>query len=470
MGLFRRGTKLLRLGSGLRDCCCRPEQPEECWCPDLCSYYVTVDGQSSLDVSGCAPTYKTVIASECQEFDQVEPACTDFNGTTTNPSLAIDRYDLGISPNVDFFELPAGFVGARKLIRRVGVVYDIASPRQRKLTSYAGQLTVGFRCRVIDGQPRWQIFASINLSIEDEIIEPTPAPFPATGLRFTTISTASIRSVKTFGERFVDIDYPLLNAELFSDCQIEDQRICDLSAGTYSVRHMPSLTVAVNLSEVTISTDIGTQILSWPVTLDETVCNISDQSVSGAPINVPCTDPEPLLFPESDFLSAMSLSVQKRDSCLSGDCDCEVDLTGRTVMFEGQEFTYGSLQQFTSDDGSEFWEESPTGVFRKVTYDACDVSQQFIALEETAEIICSETIEEGQFWAVFFTVECRERDACGGAFDRSRTTLFNGIFTCDSEGFPSGTPTVELANDQLSDPAPTGDCASFPAAPSINFT
>ena len=39
MGLFRRGTQLLRLGSGLRDCCCRPEKPEECWCPDWCRYY-----------------------------------------------------------------------------------------------------------------------------------------------------------------------------------------------------------------------------------------------------------------------------------------------------------------------------------------------------------------------------------------------------------------------------------------------
>ena len=39
MGLFRRGTQLLRLGSGLRDCCCRPEKPESCFCPDLCRYY-----------------------------------------------------------------------------------------------------------------------------------------------------------------------------------------------------------------------------------------------------------------------------------------------------------------------------------------------------------------------------------------------------------------------------------------------
>jgi hypothetical protein len=171
-----------------------------------------------------------------------------------------------------------------------------------------------------------------------------------------------------------------------------------------------------------------------------------------------------------DFPFEATVTLKRRDSCQPGICDCEVDLTGRTVVFKGKTFTYGSGDEFTSDDGSEFWEESPTGVFRKVTYDACDVSQQFIALEETAEIVCSESIEEGPFWAVLFTVVCRERDACGGAFDRSRATLFNGIFTCGSGGFPTGTPTVELANDSLSDPAPTGDCASFPAAPSINFT
>jgi len=58
MGLFRRGTKLLRLGSGLRDCCCRPE-PEECWCPDPCSYYWQWDGGARL-----APA-ATLLESQC---------------------------------------------------------------------------------------------------------------------------------------------------------------------------------------------------------------------------------------------------------------------------------------------------------------------------------------------------------------------------------------------------------------------
>ena len=49
MGLFRRGAKLLRLGGGLRDCCCRPEQPDECWCPDWCSYYWTFSGFADIE-------------------------------------------------------------------------------------------------------------------------------------------------------------------------------------------------------------------------------------------------------------------------------------------------------------------------------------------------------------------------------------------------------------------------------------
>jgi len=59
MGLFRRGTKLLKLGSGLRDCCCRPEQPEECWCPDFCTYYWQWDGGERL-----APA-ATLLESPC---------------------------------------------------------------------------------------------------------------------------------------------------------------------------------------------------------------------------------------------------------------------------------------------------------------------------------------------------------------------------------------------------------------------
>jgi hypothetical protein len=267
-----------------------------------------------------------------------------------------------------------------------------------------------------------------------------------------------------------DISYGLDLTEIYTRCEsdsIDSDRCCNAGPNYFSELRPPSIDATVSLDGVTVSVGGVSLNLPWTEVVTNSLIHRRCYRQVGR-IETPIDCVEEYLLPSSDSVGITTFGLVDTAGC--GPCECTADLTGRTVVFKGKTFTYGSGDEFTSDDGSEFWEESPTGVFRKVTYDACDVSQQFIALEETAEIICSETIEEGPFWAVLFTVVCRERDACGGAFDRSRATLFNGIFTCGSGGFPTGTPTVELANDSLSDPAPTGDCASFPAAPSINFT
>lgn len=150
-------------------------------------------------------------------------------------------------------------------------------------------------------------------------------------------------------------------------------------------------------------------------------------------------------------------------------CDCKLDLTGRSVEFQGQEFTYGSRQTFSSDDGLIVWEESPTGTFRKIIYDNCDPSQRIKTFEETAEVFCT-NIDGTDFWAVQLIVQCFERDACFPPFDRSRTITWNGILECDFNGYPFGSSETEFASNIPSNPAPTGSCISLPEIPSFSFT
>lgn len=153
----------------------------------------------------------------------------------------------------------------------------------------------------------------------------------------------------------------------------------------------------------------------------------------------------------------------------SSECDCEADLTGRTVVFQEQTFTYGSGQTFNSDDGLIVWEESRTGTFRKIIYDNCDPSQRIKTFEETAEVFCT-NIDGTDFWAVQLIVQCFERDACSPPFDRSRTITWNGILECDFNGYPFGSSETEFASNIPSNPAPTGSCISLPEIPSFSFT
>jgi hypothetical protein len=448
MGLFRRGTKLLKIGSGLRDCCCRPENPEECWCPDLCRYYFSFGGTQRLSA-------REVLR---------EITCTPGGEASTERNY--DSYGLATIPGTarQFHEVRA-FSDLKYInLAGTGVVGSPTGDCYYLLFSYISNIAGNTPQTAFTDQfnPQFPFSQEIYYQTFLQIIAYPGASYfypdqpPSTWGVAVSLAQQVLLVKYGFGSQ-ATLLYKRSLTTIFpvSASCIADSRY-ECSTVTPNRLHTLSLD-----TELTIDPENGV------------VCEGNTYGWTSAndfPADVDLGYTEWHVAEEYPLATNITVSIKSLPSCQPGDCDCEVDLTGRTVVFKGKTFTYGSGDEFTSDDGSEFWEESPTGVFRKVTYDACDVSQQFIALEETAEIICSETIEEGQFWAVFFTVECRERDACGGAFDRSRTTLFNGIFTCDSEGFPSGTPTVELANDQLSDPAPTGDCASFPAAPSINFT
>jgi hypothetical protein len=170
-------------------------------------------------------------------------------------------------------------------------------------------------------------------------------------------------------------------------------------------------------------------------------------------------------------------TVLSKDSCQPGECDCEVDLTGRTVVFEGQAFTYGSLQQFISDDGFTIWEEGPSaGIFTRDDRRPCDgtVSMRI----RKAEVSCS-TFDGVPRWFVYLDSECYEREsgACAPTVTASKITLYNGAFSCDSDGYPLGaahsftddTDPPDFDQENISG-TPSVNCDVENPIPSISFS
>jgi hypothetical protein len=175
---------------------------------------------------------------------------------------------------------------------------------------------------------------------------------------------------------------------------------------------------------------------------------------------------------------SFSVSLLSRASCQpSAPCYCNLDLTGRTVVFEGQAFTYGSLQQFISDDGFTIWEEGPSaGIFTRDDRRPCDgtVSMRI----RKAEVSCS-TFDGVPRWFVYLDSECYERESggCSPTVTASKITLFDGAFSCDSSGYPLGS-----AHSFSDDNAPpdqiqenisgtlSANCDSENPIPSISFS
>jgi hypothetical protein len=170
-------------------------------------------------------------------------------------------------------------------------------------------------------------------------------------------------------------------------------------------------------------------------------------------------------------------TLKRLDSCQPGVCDCDLDLTGRTVVFEGQTFTYGSLQQFISDDGLTIWEEGPSaGRFTREDRRECDptVSMRI----RTAEVFCS-TFDGVPRWFVYLDSECYEREngGCAPTVTASKITLYNGAFSCDSDGYPLGaahsftddTDPPDLDGENITG-TPSTNCDVENPIPSISFS
>lgn len=447
MGLFRRGTRLLRLGSGLRDCCC---PADACWCPDLCSYYFIADGNSSIEASGCERSLLYTELENCASVGD-QAVCTGLLGITLNPSVKQHWYYFGPGSAIG---LPEGFLGVYKRIGFEGLVSStpvppvgfVPQPDDFERVRFACDIRAGIKCDLsVSGSPVWHFICLYNSSVEKFVQERTPAPFPATGARFTNIETTQLsRLGQLSGE---PTEASSIDEEAYDGCNSDNLRTCVLSG--VSVNHLSDLVAAVSPSGVTISGDGFSQFFPWESSQNQTICTIFDQSVSGTPIEVPCLSPEPLGLPEDESLYTMQVQILKQPSCQPGEpCDCTASMVGRRVLFEGREFTVGELDTILGTsiehDGLSYWEEVSAGSFRRTDYETCG-DGSYVRRVKQATVACADFGDDVDRWYVILDHICYDRDpdSCESGFTASRERTWTGYFSCTQAGKPLGMPKGE---------------------------
>lgn len=472
MGLFRRAGKILKRGTGMRDCCCRPEQPEECFClADWCRYYWEITGNSNgidfvegsppecvnlfghqqnynslLDVDPRPSCYVDAPDSEVP-FGLLQPIQFEFDGNVfigrmdfTGKQRAFTQGRTTYIAESDFYHVgPLSQEAVREYF--IGGDGPIIEPSVCFTGAYSGDASVRLQCGVQTGS---RLIATARLDA-----------------RLDATNSGKCRSQSTPWPSYVPIYGRYLSVDIdlspYTSCQ-RNPNWLSYDDGSEDVRR-------IHLDE-----DLVFEFSASGVTLNGTFHAFSPYVPPGGPSYNPVIDNliesgRTSIFP--DYTPTFTL--KRKSTCRTGACDCTSVLTGRTVVFEGQTFTYGSGQTFNSGDGLTVWEESPTGTFRKIIYDDCDPGQQIKTFEETAQVFCT-NIDGTDFWAVQLVVQCLERDACSPPFDRSRTVTWDGILACDSDGYPLGSPETELASNIPSSPAPTGTCDPTPEMPSFSFS
>jgi hypothetical protein len=452
MGLFRRGNKLLRLGSGLRDCCCRPEKPEECWCPDWCRYYWDWGGTTVFPA-------REYLKNSCEQSNL--DVTYVFNGY---PSFGF----LGTVLNINV-----------ALIGRIGNSFTVRG-------RYGYALEFGHYA-FIDGyvseQAQNEIFGSnvfgrYGVYYVGHQVTVTCLTNPQTGLSsiiFIAQSDIDIRLTASVSSNpyFIHLVSRSVSGTINATaCESNGQLFCP--ASPFEDRY--NLEPRLHLNE-----DVDFVFGDAGITVNGTLYEWEEEPVGlygGLPI-IDNRDATDLWKVAGDFPFEATVTLKRRDSCRedSGPCDCDLDLTGRTVVFEGRTFTYGSLQQFISDDGLTIWEEGPSaGTFTREDRRECDptVSMRI----RTAEVSCS-TFDGVPRWFVYLDSECYERESggCAPTVTASKITLYNGAFSCDSDGYPLGaahsftddTDPPDLDGENISG-TPSTNCDVENPIPSISFS
>lgn len=445
MGLFRRGTKLLKLSGGLRDCCCRPEKPEECWCPDLCRYYwsfggtTRLGGQDLLRDTTCVPgiddyverkfdpyglaTIQPVEVSEARGFS--DGKFVNIAGTGVNGSPTGDCYYLlfgytsnisGYTPQTDFTDqFPPLYAFGQQIFYQT--VIDAAA--------YPGQ-AFGF-----PSQPPSTWGLIVDLIQDVWLIKYDFGPGVAT--------TLYRRSVRAF------VPVP-------AACVADSRYECDTSVVP---RRLHTLSADV---ELTIDPENGVvldgETYEWQSgfnTVPDVDLGHTEWHVSG----------------EYPLTTNVTLSLKSLSSCVSAPCDCTQSLNGMIVTFEGQEFTYGQLDSFFN--AGTWWEETSAGVFRRRDTESCDGSLNQTVKQATIE--CTQ-INGVDTWVCYLDHTCEERDdmTCPGPPDASRNKQWTGIFECDENGKPTGSPgSLEVDSDTTTG-TPAAECVDALTVPSISIS
>lgn len=435
MPLFRRGNQLLRLGTGLRDCCCRPENPEECFCPDSCRYYFRY-----ADLPGLGPGYLRMF---CSEFGGlvgqrvVVEGAAPF-GFATGPAPS-SRYSVSVSPGVDFT------FGGEGTVRGLEIQYSHS----------AGG---GYQTEVVR-QPNYNTFIVVGaypLCVRDDPFDTGPLKAPTWRIEVRVAQSASdgVAPVEDSVQYYskggrVAFDVP-------GTCVAQSLFFCEPSDANSVVPRLhllQNINIAVTMENVTVNG------LTKP--LEQTFLNTGagGWQTAGYP-----------------FTGTANFVLQGLSSCKLGPCNCNVNLAGKLVEFEGRTFTFGSLEQFISDDGLTIWEEGPqAGRFTREDRRECDstVSMRI----RTAEVSCS-TFDGVPRWFAYLDSECYEHEdpGCSPVRTAFKITLFSGAFFCNEDGTPSGSPRSFLDDRQPPDldeenisGTPSADCDFSNPIPSIFF-
>ena len=450
MGLFRRGTKLLKLGSGLRDCCCRPEQPEECWCPDWCRYYWDWEGNGFFPAG-------TFLENQCSgnslfnnitnhSAPQFGITVGDINSVITSFTADASRL-IGGFLNSLFDDQPTGWIAAELQTSVTGYVSE-SLEEELFGVSYGGAVVSPYNHTVI-----FQIACFLS-----------PNGEPSIRLRGFSGSLIYVQ------QRTVQTGYPtepLVNFYSTVDIPLQSQCVSDKNfaclPGDILARHLENeIGIVFDENNVTV----GGTAYPWNI-LDIDVLSFPRRTFAEG--DAITTD----YRVENKFPTEGTLTLRQKSFCVAGDCDCTESLTGMTVTFEGKTFTYGSLEQFV--DGVDTWEETIPGLFRRTTRETCDGT--YVAAVKIAEVFC-ETVDGTDYWTVYLDSECYERDeaTCPASADARRIMQWTGVFTCGGDGKPGGTP--HSATDAADPPdldsnttlgTPAAECAGDLDLPAISF-
>lgn len=458
MGLFRRANKLLRLGSGLRNCCCRPENPLVCFCPvDWCRYY----WQHDAGVIFPALTLRYRFSEYCgdphferfsfdsrsfatQEEQDNAPAITSF-GALSNVSMR--GRASGSASLFGAYAFQNYYLAGRPSEAALSLFFSVTGTTQSDYTPDEGFFG------------EYQAEADLEVKCDETV------------LPRTLNATAKIRAKVTIGhrsgsgdratERFISytqVQECSVDLAPYASCQENGNFFC----GRVLLSPYIHFDEDVQFSFSESGLDINGTNNAWQV--DESF--LSDLFVV-----TPAEIPSVLLT--EDFPLYPTYTLKGLASCRTAPCDCTESLTGSTVTFEGKTFTYGSLESFT--EGVTTWEETSAGIFRRIDRETCDGT--YVAYVRQAEVACDTSGAE-DLWIVYLDAECYERDeaTCPAAAEGRRDMGWTGVFTCGEDGKPTGSPHSATDDTAPPDedynttgPAPTAECAADLAIPSISF-
>lgn len=424
MGLFRsRSTGLLRLGGALRDCCCRPQGPPPsygCRCPSFVS-----------KCGGDEGNYDHVVS--LPYYGYANDLCIDTPGFTYS-----DNSFSG--SGFSFFSVDLGRFSRDTDISGAGVNGSIeyqwfdGSGEGFSLFAYI-EFYCGENRNLETGTTQRCLLVRSSLDVQWQNIVPvSPGVFNEYEIAF-------------FGQH---------NTPLIFRCPPADARDNKTECCRDQLPPPAFLTIVASRDGLVVN---GSN-LGWETSSSTRRCEQVTYAGGGSSaVEIECDEP-----PWSDFLYRDSFELNLTTQGPCDECDCEADLSGRAVVFEGQSFSYGQGEDFS--DGLVYLAEESPGFFKKIVYDDCNPEEQLKVSEKTASVYCLNVDGEDK-WAALLVSICYERDDCDLVSERARTTTWDGLFNCGPEGLPAGSPEITLSSDIN---GTTGECsAALPPIPSITL-